>query len=101
MNENTTSSSSESIVRLSVIRRQKHLASSPYGPARAGLTTYPDQEINKESLGVPLMELLNSLESAVENLQYKSFTDYDTLMCAIEGVRVALLPSTGSTGGIE
>ena len=101
MSESTTSNSSENIVELSAIRRQKHLASSPYGPARANLITYPDQEINKENLKVPLTELLNSLESAVENLQYKSFTDYDTLMCAIEGVRVALLPSTDSTGGTE
>jgi hypothetical protein len=37
-----------------------------------------------------LLELLNSLENAVENLNYKSFTAYDTLVIAMEGVRVAL-----------
>jgi len=36
------------------------------------------------------MELLSSLESVVESLQYKSFTAYDTLNTAMEGVRVAL-----------
>jgi hypothetical protein len=34
--------------------------------------------------------LLNSLESVVENLNYKSFTVYDTLNTAIQGVRAAL-----------
>jgi hypothetical protein len=39
------------------------------------------------------MELLNSLESVVDNLNFKSFTVYDTLVTAIEGVRVALSPT--------
>jgi hypothetical protein len=39
---------------------------------------------------VQLSELLNSLESVVESLNYKSFTAYDTLVTAMEGVRVAL-----------
>jgi len=59
-------------------------ALSPYGPVRAGLTTSqttPNQQLS---------ELLNSLESVVENLNYKSFTVYDTLNTAIEGVRAAL-----------
>jgi hypothetical protein len=34
--------------------------------------------------------LLNSLESVVESLNYKSFTLYDTLNTAIEAVSVAL-----------
>jgi hypothetical protein len=37
-----------------------------------------------------LSELLNSLENVVESLNYKSFTAYDTLVIATEGVRVAL-----------
>jgi negative regulator of sigma E activity len=46
-----------------------------------------------------LSELLNSLESAVESLNYKSFTVYDTLNTAIEAVRAALLPTqTGEDG---
>jgi hypothetical protein len=34
--------------------------------------------------------LLSSLESVVENLNYKSFTLYDTLNTAIEAVSAAL-----------
>jgi hypothetical protein len=57
---------------------------SPYGPVRAGLTT---SQITPEAR---LTELLNSLESVVENLNYKSFTVYDTLIIATENLRVAL-----------
>jgi hypothetical protein len=63
---------------------------------KAGLTTSP--RISEE---VRLMELLNSLESVVENLNFKSFTVYDTLNTAIEGVRVALLHSTIDEAGIS
>ena len=59
-------------------------ALSPYGPVRAGLTT------SQTTQEVQLLELLNSLENVVENLNYKSFTAYDTLVIATEGVRVAL-----------
>jgi hypothetical protein len=45
------------------------------------------------------MELLNSLESVVDSLNFKSFTVYDTLNTAIEGVRAALLLSTIEKGG--
>jgi len=51
---------------------------------RAGLTT---SQITNEAR---LSELLSSLESVVENLNFKSFTAYDTLVTAMEGVRVAL-----------
>jgi hypothetical protein len=68
---------------------------------KAGLTTYQDQEINKESLQVPLTELLNSLERAVADLNSKSYTALDTLIIAIQGVRVALSDSTNSTGGTK
>jgi hypothetical protein len=47
------------------------------------------------------MELLNSLESVVETLNFKSFTVYDTLNTAIEGVRAALLLSTIDEVGIS
>ena len=59
-------------------------ALSPYGPVRAGLTT---SQITNEAR---LMELLNSLENVVDNLNYKSFTVYDTLVIATENLRVAL-----------
>jgi hypothetical protein len=66
---------------------------SPYGPVRAGLTT------SQTTQSQQLSELLNSLESVVESLNYKSFTVYDTLNTAIEAVRAALLPTqTDGTG---
>jgi hypothetical protein len=79
-----TEGSSSNIVELSDIRASRQRASSPYGPVRAGLTTLPTTQDQR------LSELLNSLENAVENLNFKSFTAYDTLVIAIEGVRVAL-----------
>jgi len=57
---------------------------SPFGPVRAGLTTLQTTQ------EVPLTELLNSLESVVHNLNYKSFTVYDTLNTAIEKIRASL-----------
>ena len=57
---------------------------SPYGPVRAGLTTWQTTQDQQ------LTELLSSLENVVESLNYKSFTVYDTLNIAIEAVSVAL-----------
>jgi hypothetical protein len=48
------------------------------------------QETLRANQEARLLELLNSLESVVDNLNYKSFTAYDTLVIAMEGVRVAL-----------
>ena len=79
-----TSESPSNIVKLSDIRTSKQRASSPYGPVKAGLTTL---QITQDQR---LTELLNSLEREVENLNYKSFTVYDTLVIAIEAMRVAL-----------
>jgi hypothetical protein len=45
--------------------------------------------------------LLNSLESAVENLNFKSFTVYDTFNTAIADLRAALLPITNEAGTDE
>jgi hypothetical protein len=68
----------------SVTVSEKSNASSPYGPVKAGLTT---SQITPEAR---LTELLNSLESVVDNLNFKSFTVYDTLIIATENLRVAL-----------
>ena len=76
--------SSSNIVELSAIRTSRSRASSPYGPVRAGLTTLQTTQDQR------LTELLNSLENAVERLNYKSFTAYDTLVIAIEATRAAL-----------
>jgi hypothetical protein len=90
-----TNESSSNIVELSGIRVSKHRACSPYGPVRAGLTT---SQITQDQR---LSELLNSLESVVENLQFKSFTAYDTLVIAIEQTRVALSGIATEEGGTE
>jgi hypothetical protein len=90
-----TEESSSNIVKLSVIRRSKHRASSPYGPVRAGLTT---SQITQDQ---QLTELLNSLESAVESLKYKSFTAYDTLVIAIEAARAAHSHTQTEEGGTD
>jgi hypothetical protein len=47
------------------------------------------------------MELLNSLESVVDSLNYKSFTVYDTLVTAMEGVRVALSDTLTAEDGTK
>jgi hypothetical protein len=85
-----TNESHTSLVKLSVIREKKRRALSPYGPVKAGLTTSVSQRTLSENQLRQLSELLNSLESVVESLNYKSFTAYDTLVTATEGVRVAL-----------
>jgi hypothetical protein len=57
---------------------------SPYGPVRAGLTT---SQITQDQR---LSELLSSLESVVESLNFKSFTLYDMLNTAIEEISAVL-----------
>ena len=74
---------------------------SPYGPVNPGSTTLLAQETLKANQEARLLELLNSLESVVENLNYKSFTVYDTLVTAMEGVRVALLATPIDEGGTD
>ena len=96
-----TNESQENIVKLSDIRREKHRASSPYGPLRAGLITWQNREIMREDQEVQLTELLSSLESAVATLISKSYTVSDTLIIATQGVRVALYGTTIDEGGTD
>jgi len=91
----------ENIVKLSDIRTEKQGASLPFGPLNPASTTLLAQEIFRANQEARLMELLNSLESVVQELNYKSFTAYDTLNTAIEDLRVALLPGTEDTTGTE
>lgn len=93
--------SQENIVRLSDIRRGRERALTPFGPLNPASTTLLAQETHRASQEARLMELLNSLESVVESLQYKSYTAYDTLTIALEGVRVALSASTSDTGSTD
>ncbi len=96
-----TEGSQENIVALSDIREKKLRASSPYGPVRAGLTTWPDRETPKENQLVQLLELLNSLESVVESLNCKSFTAYATLASATENLRAELYDIVTSEDGTD
>ena len=93
-----TEGSQENIVRLSDIRNERLSASSPFGPLKADSTTWRVREIHRANQEARLMELLSSLENVVESLQYKSFTAYDTLNTAMEGVRVALSHTTNVDG---
>jgi hypothetical protein len=68
----------------SVTMSSRESVPSPYGPVRAGLTTSPITQDQR------LSELLSSLESVVENLNYKSFTLYDMLNTAIEEISAVL-----------
>jgi hypothetical protein len=62
---------------------------------KAGLTTLQTTQDQQ------LTELLNSLERKVETLKYKSFTVYDTLVIAIEAIRVALSDTLIEEDGTE
>ena len=90
-----TNESPSNIVALSDIRASRQRALSPYGPVKAGLTTLQTTQDQR------LTELLNSLEREVENLNYKSFTVYDTLVIAIEAMRVALSDTQTEEGGTD
>jgi hypothetical protein len=96
MRNETTSGSQGNIVKLSVIRSERRIASSPYGPVRAGLTT--SQRTSRDQA---LTELLNSLENVVADLNSKSYTALDTLAIAIQGARVALCATAIDEAGTD
>ncbi len=74
---------------------------SPYGPVNPASTTLLAQETLRANQEARLLELLNSLESVVDNLNFKSFTVYDTLITAMEGVRAALSDTPIDEGGTK
>ena len=96
MRNETTNKSQGNIVKLSVIRSERRIALSPYGPVSQGLTTL--QRIDRDQA---LTELLNSLENVVADLNSKSYTALDTLAIAIQGVRVALSVTTTDEAGTK
>ena len=63
---------------------------SHFGPVNPASTTWLAQETLRANQLVQLSELLNSLESVVQSLNYKSFTLYDTLNTAMEAVSAVL-----------
>ena len=75
--------------------------SSAFGPVSPGSTTLLAQETLRARQLVQLTELLNSLESAVANLNYKSSTVLDTLLTATQAVRVALSATPIDAGGTD
>ena len=87
--------------RHSVTTTTRSNACSPYGPVNPASTTLLAQETLRANQEARLLELLNSLESVVESLNYKSFTAYDTLVTATEAVRVALLDTQIEEAGTK
>ena len=75
--------------------RKRESALSPYGPVKAGLTT------SQTTQDQQLMELLNSLESAVASLVSKSCTVLDTLTTATKEMLAEPLPSTIDAAGTD
>jgi glycerol-3-phosphate O-acyltransferase len=75
--------------------------SSAFGPVSLGSTTLLAQETLRANQLRQLTELLNSLESVVANLNYKSSTALDTLLTATQGVRVALSATPIDAGGTK
>ena len=96
MRSEATNELPENIVQLSAIRRQKHIASSPYGPVKAGLTTLQRTERDQA-----LTELLSLLEKTVADLNSKSYTVLDTLIIAIQEARAALCDTTTEEAGTK
>ena len=83
----------------SVTTTVRSTVSSAFGPVSPGSTTLLAQETLRANQLRQLTELLNSLESAVVNLNYKSSTALDTLLIATQGVRVALRATPIDAGG--
>jgi hypothetical protein len=96
-----TRKSQGNIVALWDIHDVRQRASSPFGPLNPASTTLLAQEMHRAIQEARLLELLNSLESVVESLNFKSFTVYDTLNTAIEDLRAALLPTTEEEAGTD
>jgi len=85
----------------SVTTRVRSSVSSPYGPVNPASTTLLAQETLRANQEVRLLELLNSLENVVDNLNFKSFTVYDTLVIATENLRVALSNIATESAGTD
>ena len=74
---------------------------SHFGPVNPASTTLLAQETLRANQLAQLSELLSSLENVVENLNYKSFTLYDTLNTVIEEVSAVLSDTQIESAGTE
>ena len=74
---------------------------SPYGPVNPASTTLLAQETLRANQEARLLESLNSLESVVESLNYKSFTLYDTLNTVMEAVSAAVSDTQTARAGTD
>ena len=85
----------------SVTTSERERVLSPYGPVNPASTTLLAQETLRANQEAQLLELLSSLESVVENLNYKSFTLYDMLNTAIEEISAVLSNTQTEEDGTE
>jgi hypothetical protein len=83
------------------ITNNRESVRSHFGPVNPASTTLLAQETLRANQLAQLSELLSSLESVVENLNYKSFTLYDTLNTAIEAVSAVLSDTPIESAGTE
>ena len=72
-----------------------------FGPVNPASTTLLAQETLRANQEARLLESLNSLESAVESLNYKSFTLYDTLNTVMEAVSAVVSSIATEGAGID
>ncbi len=85
----------------SVTTYNRESVRSHFGPVRADSTTWLARETLRANQLAQLSELLSCLESVVENLNYKSFTLYDTLNTVIEEVSAVLSGTPIESAGTE
>jgi len=85
----------------SVTTHNRESVRSHFGPVNPASTTLLAQETLRVNQLAQLSELLSSLESVVESLNYKSFTLYDTLNTAIEAVSAVLSDTQIESAGTK
>jgi len=87
--------------RHSVTMTSRESVRSHFGPVNPASTTLLAQETLRANQLAQLTELLSSLENVVDDLNFKSFTAYDTLNTAIEAVSAALCDIQTDEGGTD
>ena len=85
----------------SVTTHNRESVRSHFGPVSPGSTTLLAQETLRANQLAQLSELLKCLENVVDNLNYKSFTLYDTLNTVIEEVSAVLSGTPIESAGTE